>query len=157
MKRGQVANFFEEIPTGVKVVAGLGAVLTLFLVVRDIVRDSAAAKAARDAAKAAKDELKDWAAAGEKPSYPDSQYSLAADVLYKSFNPSWWVEGGTDEEGVYSIFRQVKNNTDYLKLIAAYGTRDNLSLPAEIRDEMDAEEVQQINSILAAAGVIYKV
>ncbi|NDC22460.1 hypothetical protein EBZ57_03795 [bacterium] len=55
----------------------------------------------------------------QKLSYPISQYQIFAGSLYDAFQGT-----GTDEPRIKSVFSQMKNNLDVLKLIEVYGTRD---------------------------------
>ncbi|NDA64675.1 MAG: hypothetical protein EBX50_21990, partial [Chitinophagia bacterium] len=59
--------------------------------------------------------------AGQTPTYLDSNYSNFADAIYaaRSGNKLF----GTDENAIYSIFKQMKNDADIVKLSQAFGTR----------------------------------
>jgi hypothetical protein len=99
----------------------------------------------------------------KKPaSYADSQYKTFANTIETA-----GFDTGTDEEAIYSTFRKLKNNTDYLKLLNAWGTPNrkvyewgvgrNMTLPQFIHWEMNDSEVRKVNQILASKGITYRV
>lgn len=95
-------------------------------------------------------------------SFPLSQYKSWADQIE--------VAGfglGTDEDAIYSIFRKLKNNADYLALKQAWGkptrkTYDwavplDYSLSQFLRYEMSDSEITKLNNILQSKGITYRV
>jgi hypothetical protein len=99
----------------------------------------------------------------KKPaSYPDSQYRTFANTIETA-----GFDVGTDENAIYSTFRKLKNNTDYLKLISAWGKPNRtvyewgvgrkMTLPQYIRWEMNDSEVKKVNDILSSKGIKYRV
>jgi hypothetical protein len=99
----------------------------------------------------------------KKPaSYPDSQYRTFANTIETA-----GFDVGTDEAAIYSTFRKLKNNTDYLKLLTAWGKPNrkiydwgmgyNYTLPQYIRYEMSDSEVKKVNDILQSKGIKYRV
>lgn len=101
-----------------------------------------------------------------KLSYPLSQYQAFAKVIEIAGQ-----DAGTDEKAIYSVFRKLKNNADYLQLVKAWGvarqvypewiffysTGYKLSLQQFIRYEMDEKEVRVINNILTSKGIKYRI
>jgi hypothetical protein len=99
----------------------------------------------------------------KKPlTYPLSQYKSFADQIE--------VAGfglGTDEEAIYSIFRKLKNNADYLALKQAWGkptrkTYDwavplDYTLSQFLRYELSDSEITKLNNILQSKGITYRV
>ena len=75
---------------------------------------------------------------------------------------------GTDEDAIYSVFSNIKNDADYAMVFNAYGVREISSgawnpspnfkgtLSGALTDEMDAEEKQKLNNILAAKKIKYR-
>jgi hypothetical protein len=78
----------------------------------------------------------------------------------------------TDNEAIYNVFRQLKNNTDYLMLTKAWGnptrqvfpdffvfydTGKKLTLPAVLRYDMTSSECAKINNILKSKGITYRI
>jgi hypothetical protein len=99
----------------------------------------------------------------KKPaSYADSQYRTFANTIETA-----GFDVGTDEAAIYSTFRKLKNNTDYLKLLNAWGKPNrkvyewgvgrNMTLPQYIRWEMNDSEVKKVNDILQSKGITYRV
>jgi len=99
----------------------------------------------------------------KKPaSYADSQYRTFANTIETA-----GFDTGTDEAAIYSTFRKLKNNTDYLKLLNAWGKPNrkvyewgvgrNMTLPQYIRWEMNDSEVKKVNDILQSKGITYRV
>jgi len=99
----------------------------------------------------------------KKPaSYADSQYRTFANTIETA-----GFDVGTDENAIYSTFRKLKNNTDYLKLLRAWGKPNrkvyewgigrNMTLPQFIRWEMSDSEVKKVNDILSSRGITYRV
>lgn len=99
----------------------------------------------------------------KKPaSYADSQYKTFANTIETA-----GFDLGTDEAAIYSTFRKLKNNTDYLKLLNAWGKPNRtvyewgvgrkMTLPQYIRWEMSDSEVKKVNDILKSKGITYRV
>ena len=93
-------------------------------------------------------------------SYPISQYQIFAGSLYDAF-----VGTGTDEARIKSVFSQMKNNLDVLKLVEVYGTRDGgsyfwtpkMTLIEQIPYDMtDAEIETYVNAPLRANRITYQ-
>jgi len=102
-------------------------------------------------------------AAKQKPlSYPDSQYQSMARVIQIA-----GFDVGTDEAAIYSVFRRLKNNADYLALTQAWGkpTRKvyewgigrDMTLQQFLRWEMNDKEIGKINAILKSKGIKYRI
>jgi len=95
---------------------------------------------------------------GIKPSYKAEVYNQFADNLYKYMDGS-----GTDEEGVYRVFKYIHNDADFLKLDSAFGIReaiDNLfgfieaeDLNGWITADFSSSEVKKLNSYLKTKGI----
>ena len=104
----------------------------------------------------------------KKPlSYPLSQYKTFANVIEEACN-----EEGTNEEAIYSTFRKLKSNSDYLALQIAWGnptrfvtpswyifytTGKNFSIPQLLRNDMSSSEISKVNKILSNNGIKYRV
>ena len=103
-----------------------------------------------------------------KGSYKPSQYLTWSDKLEDSFNNNFLDQ--TDEEAIYNIMRKLKNNTDWLELMKAYGMRTyydpfNLSyitgkeinLLKALQMELDTKEKNKVNYILKSKGITYRI
>jgi hypothetical protein len=94
--------------------------------------------------------------------YAKSQYSTFADTIDTA-----GFDLGTDEDAIYSVFYKLKNNSDYLALLSAWGkpTRTvyefgigySMTLPQFLRKEMSDSEVSKVNKILASKKITYRV
>lgn len=96
-------------------------------------------------------------------SFPKSQYAAMATKLEQAF-----FDIGSDEAAVYNVFRQLKNNDDFLQLKKAYGVRQytgglvpgflsgKLDLDGWIAQELNENEIKYINGILSARSIIYR-
>jgi len=102
-----------------------------------------------------------------KLSYPLSQYQTFAKVIDTA-----GFGAGTDEQAIYSVFKKLNNNADYLQLLKAWGnpnrqvypdyflfysTGYKMTLPQYLRDDMSNDEIKVINNILAAKGITYRI
>ncbi len=95
--------------------------------------------------------------------YPDSQYFAIANKLEQAM-----FDLQTNEDSVYNAFRMLKNNADFVKLKQAFGERTytggwipgflygKLSLDGWIEEELEPDEIDIVNSILQANGIIYR-
>lgn len=112
------------------------------------------------------DELKE-AEKINAPSYPKSQYSQWAAAIAQAIYGA-----GTDETTIYSIFRSLKNNTDFLSLQKAWGNpnrnvypewyvlypvKRSLNLSAALRYDLDSEEIKKVNLILKNRNIKYRI
>lgn len=98
---------------------------------------------------------------GVQPSYNSANYKTMADKLYAAMNTS-----GTDENAIFSVFSQMKNTLDVLRLIEAYGTRQlytfgiptggQQNLSQALSDELSDSDIAKINQILFTKGINYK-
>lgn len=99
----------------------------------------------------------------KKPaSYPASQFKTFANGIETA-----GFDVGTDEDAIYNIFRKLKNNTDYLMLLTAWGKPNRtvydwgigrkMTLPQYLRYELDNTEIKKVNTILQSKGITYRV
>jgi hypothetical protein len=102
-----------------------------------------------------------------KPTYAASVYNGFASTIAEAI-----FGAGSDEGAIFDVFRQLKNNTDYLYLLKAWGsptrqvfpdffvfydTGKKLTLQAALRYDLDASECQRINNILKNNGITYRI
>lgn len=131
----------------------------LFLVYR-LLRP-AGAKEQQQTATTVKSDIVKEESKGEQQSYSNSNYKTLADKLYSAMNTS-----GTDEAAIYSVFEQMKNKIDVLKLVEAYGVRQlyqfgvpiggKQNLAQALSDELSSNEIAKVNQILFKKGINYK-
>ena len=90
------------------------------------------------------------AESGESLTLSNADYNRLADKLYKA------VKGvGTDETAIYAVFNALTNKADLLKLIAVFGTKDDMTLVQWLYDDLNSREIGKLNSILANKGIDY--
>jgi hypothetical protein len=95
---------------------------------------------------------------GQVASYPTGTYSQLADKIYSAVMYTW----GTDEQAIYDVFNQMKNNLDVALLIKAFGKRRvefstlDQELGAHLSNDLDSTEINKINNILSSKGINYK-
>jgi hypothetical protein len=100
----------------------------------------------------------------EAATYPPSQYSTWANQLETAME-----DVGTDEDTIKSIFKNLQNNTDYLKLYTAFGSREysggwtpdmfgeDWDLGQWLVEELDSSEITEINNDLSSKGITYRI
>jgi hypothetical protein len=98
-----------------------------------------------------------------KKSYADSQYYAWSNRL-----ESTMFDWGTNEDSLYSVFRSLKNNADFIALKEAFGMRTytggivpgffygKYSLDQWIEEELNPEEIALVNNILSSKGITYR-
>lgn len=89
-------------------------------------------------------------ASGGSLSYSTSEYNSMAARIYAA------VKGpGTDEDTIYAQFNKLKTKADLLRLIAAFGTKDEMTLSEWLADDLNNSEINKVNNILANSGIDY--
>lgn len=91
-----------------------GVALAIYLIYRNAQKEKEKKDATKGAG-AATAGLKDLEAQGIKPSYQDALYYGWVDVLVQAMNGC-----GTDEDAIYQVFDNMKNDADVLKLIEVF-------------------------------------
>lgn len=158
-KAQTAGNFLKEYYKPI-VAIGVGGVVAYF-VAQVAKRFTTETKRLTEEKKAVESELAQ--AIKQKPlTYPESQYQSMARVIQIA-----GFDVGTDEDAIYSVFRRLKNNADYLALAQAWGkpTRKvyewgigrDMTLQQFIRWELDQKEVSKINAILKARKIKYSI
>ncbi|MGZ4063934.1 MAG: hypothetical protein ACXVP0_13250 [Bacteroidia bacterium] len=110
------------------------------------------------------EELRDDAHKSRQKEYGKTKPSFA-DYVYKDFAESLTValtDGTTeDEKVVYSVFEKMRNISDVLKTIEAFGhqrvlfTAKTISLPEAITELFSQSEKGKLNRILKGKGIDY--
>jgi len=155
-------NFYNNLPPWARGVVGVGVVAGAGYGIYKLIKFlSAENKAEKKETQLVKGELEKEV---EKTglTYPGSQYLTFANVIETA-----GFDIGTDEEAIYSTFRKLNNNADYLQLLSAWGKPNrtiydwgigyDMTLPQYLRYEMGDEEINKINYILKSKGITYKV
>jgi len=87
-------------------------------------------------------------AQGVQQSYSTAKYKQFANKLYVAFDGM-----GTDENAVYSVFGQMNNDLDIIKLNTAFGIKEETDLTGWILSELSSSELMKLNNILANKGI----
>lgn len=95
------------------------------------------------------------ATTGVSVSLSDSEIKQLCNKLYNAFYGGLF-GWGTDEDAVYEVFNRINNQADLYKLIAVYGTRENMTLDQAIVSELNNSELKKLNTILANKGINYQ-
>jgi hypothetical protein len=182
----QKYSFYKDLPSWAKGVFVIGVGLVGYIVlnkvykgIKGVADKSKEGKTTRDI----QQELKDLQNQGVRKNFADSQYKAWADIIEQQFDgcdfkqnvfdmsdPLLGWAGSFSGSGklVAGIFNQLKNNTDFAALVAAYGVRTydqcgiwtgNVTgnLYKAISDELDEGERRELNKKLATKGITYKV
>jgi len=150
----------------------LGAALAAYLIYRNAQRKKDLQQAGQGAS-AAEQALAKLAKQGVYPTYDDSVYFGWVDTLVQAMNGC-----GTDEDSIYSIFHQLENEADVLKLVAVFKVQyyepcgwsnplayakweiDDKSYGGELTTwfgyDLETSEIQKINDILASKDIKYR-
>ncbi len=160
-------KYYKDLPgwgKGLVVIGTLGALTAAYFAGRGIynsIKDKIAAGKAGATVKDATTQLVVLATAGVLPSYADTQYKIWADAMDSCYQGWGTCTGDT-------IFVNLKNDADILKLIQAFGVRTISSgkwnpepdfmgdLPGVIRNELSGSDIDSINQSLAEKGITYK-
>jgi hypothetical protein len=181
--KNAVYQYYKELPSWAKgFIVLFGAAVTYITAAR-IIKSIKNAKNRKDERKTqseVKSELNQLQSQGIKKSYPDSQYNAWADKIEKQFDGIDWKQNWFDKDvpiigqwsgsgkSVAEVFKQLKNNVDFLALVSAYGIRTydqagiftgdfTGNLYQAIQDELDKGEIDALNAVLKKKGITYQV
>lgn len=87
---------------------------------------------------------------GESLTMSNATFNMLANKLYTAMKGP-----GTDEDTVFSVFGQLSNTADMLKLVAVFGTRDGETLDQWIRGDLGYFDLQKLNRLLSNKGIAY--
>jgi len=158
----EILKTYSNLPTKVKAGINIGLTIgVIYIVYRIFKKFNSDSVRQREQAKEVKKELIN--SIKLKPlSYPNSQYDGFADTIQTA-----GFDVGTDEAAIYSVFNKLKNDSDYLALIEAWGSPTRtvydfgiaykMSLPQFLRWEMSELEVKKINGILSNKKIKYRI
>ena len=154
---------FGKLPPVMQWVIIIGGVGAVFFGARAIVKGIQSSGRARKTIRDINAEEKEYLKAGEKLSYPPTQYkSFAAKLEQAMF---MW---GTDEDAIFAVFKKLNNNVDFLQLEKAFGIRGysgglvsewaygKYTLTQWLTEELDNADIKKINAILKNKGITYR-
>lgn len=137
-----------------KVAVGLGVAALLYFLFKPTAK-------AQQTVNTVQGEASQLLAQGMKKTYSDAQYRIWADNIRNAM-----FDLGTNEDTLYTVFRYLKNDLDFLALYASFGVRTyytfgipngDWNLTQWFEEELDSSEIAKLNAILAAAGIKYRV
>lgn len=96
--------------------------------------------------------IKELERKGIKLSYPVSKYIDMANQLFHAMDGL-----GSNEAAVYSVFKQLKNDADFVALVSNFGTRKGQALSAWIHDDLSVGIISELNGIMKKKGITYKI
>ena len=85
-------------------------------------------------------------------SIPTTEMNNLVAKLKTAFGNYGW---GTDEEIVYDVFEAINNRDELLALISAFGVHKSHTLTEWMNKELSYEELQHVQEILSAKGIVY--
>lgn len=85
-----------------------------------------------------------------KTNFTEQQYQTFAAKLYRAMKGA-----GTDEDAIYAVFSELESRSDLMKVMAAFGVKDGMTLNEWIADDCNQSEIDRINSILAIKGISF--
>lgn len=147
-------NIIKESPSwakGILVVFSLGAIGFIGWKIYKKIQENKDTKDTRS-------DEKDLAREGQVPSYPQSAYSSFANRIEQA----GFAIGGTNEDAIYSVFNQMKNDLDIILLIKAFGKRriefsfQKGDLSAFLESELNDSEIKKVNSILESKKIKFR-
>ncbi len=157
-------DYFKQLPTWAKGVIAVGILGITGIVlykgyswISGMIEKQRQGTALQDTQK----ELDKLSAAGQVPSYPDIQYELWANAMEECYQGWGTCTGDT-------IFVNLHNDADMVKLIKAFGVRTIKSgrlnvapdltgdLAKVVRDELDETEIGYVNNVLEKNGITYR-
>lgn len=87
---------------------------------------------------------------GGKLSMPKSKYRDLSDALYNAM-----AGVGTDENRVFQVISNLKNDLDFLELTAAFGVRDGENLTTWINGDLSSGKIAELNKYLRSKKIKY--
>jgi hypothetical protein len=160
----KVYQYYKELPPWAKgvVVIGVGvAAWTVYTRITSTLKNKKSQKESKEVIKYSNDEITKLNKEGVRQSYSDTQYKIWADAAFSCYSGWGTCTGDT-------IFINMKNDVDVLKLIQAFGVRTipsgmlnpapdfTGSLPSVMRDELSGSDLSSINRLLAKKGIKYQ-
>ena len=89
---------------------------------------------------------------GHKLSFPLQWYEAQARKIYNSSNWTWY-DWNCDETNTMNALQELKNDLDYLELVAQFGIRDGYDIHGFIDGCLNQEEKDQVNNVWAGKGI----
>ena len=88
----------------------------------------------------------------EEVTLPKTELNNLVSKLKTAFGKYGW---GTDEDQVYAVFEAINNRSELLSLISAFGVYKDHTLGEWISEELNDSELEHVQNILSAKGIVY--
>jgi hypothetical protein len=160
MAQDKLYGGFSQLPTwakGVVAVVGVGFIVaTTYVIYKTISNNLSKPDLSPDQARA---DLRDLKRNGIVQKSSDTQISAWAEIMHEAI-----ADLGTDEEAVYGVFKQLKNEADLYRLIELYGVREEggffynpeKTLVARLSSDLSASERSKVNNIFSSKGIKFR-
>lgn len=163
-------KYFQELPPLAKTIITITVIVAVIVIVFWIRSGIKKAGAKAKANQNFNNDYGNAVAQGQKPTYPASNYQIFADKIYEAGCAGVFCYG-TDEEAIFDVFKQMKNDVDVLLLIKAFGLREErgticvpfleencsrMPLGQFLQTELSASNFSEINNILAKNSIVFK-
>jgi len=178
-RKNTVVQFYNSLPPWAKGVVVVGGLAMTYVIINGIlkkVKADAELKNERNSVDVQQQELQNLIDAGQRPTFPQSQYYTWADEIQNQFDgcdTSTFSDGGiwfifsNSGKTVKNIIENLEKDIDFLALQTAYDIRTydqcgwwmgNVTgnLSKAINDELASAEISEINDILESKGITYK-
>lgn len=86
-------------------------------------------------------------------SLSDTEINNLVAKLKSAFGKYGWA---TDEDAVYDAFEAVNTKDDVLALVRAFAVQDDHTLNEWMNEELSSSEMQHVQEILTAKGIVYQ-
>lgn len=161
------ASLFSAVPLWLRL-AIMAVILILLIIIIWVVLKKTGAiktdeeKVAENVEEKVKKDTQQLLQQGQKPTFLRTSYAGFADKIF-SAGSGQNKPRGTDEQKIYAVFVQMKNDLDITLLTEAFGQRDvsftwneKAGLHGWITNELDNEELRVLNMQLAKQGIKYR-
>lgn len=86
----------------------------------------------------------------QKFTYDDDKPAAAAQKLKLAFENDNWMGWGTDEATIKNVIKGIRSKDEFDKVIKSYQKLYARSLMADMQDELDSEEYQEVVAMLSS-------
>ena len=160
---------FNQLPGVAKVVIVVGGTVAVGFIgfkIYQKIQSSISLKGSNEQISAAEDTVKELLKT-QKPTLDGLKLSQFANDLFTAMDGRYSIGGGIDESAIYRAFTNVKNDIDIVNLIKVYGIKKLRSgsfivpdfqgtLSEALTYALNAEEINQLNLLLARKGIKYR-
>lgn len=164
----KVYQYYTELPSWAKGIVVVGGIAIIYFATKQTIarlRKQSESKDAQNSVNEAKNELEKLKNSGVNPTITKSQADAYAEKIVKQFKGADLLLGSYDV--VNQIFKDLKNDADYLLLKSSFGVRTyddaflgqvkNVTLESAIQDELTQMRINDLNKTLSKQGITYKV